>query len=120
MPKETPPLSPPRVAELLSIATTPTRASVQTGELSSLTRKGHSIGRGESRLPCRAEVGGFVHPNDGLTTVVTGHGLLYVVEGKDLVRPQKTFARTGLATVNGMQESLNEEDVTCAWRRRTV
>jgi hypothetical protein len=61
------------VAVLWSAATTPVRASVQTGEPPNLAREGDPIG-------LTAEAGGFARPNHGLTTVVTGHGLRYPLE----------------------------------------
>ncbi len=67
------------VAVLLSAVTTSVRASVQTGDdprgvtPANLAREGDPIG-------LTAAVGGFARPNHGLTTVVTGQGLRYLVE----------------------------------------
>ena len=36
--------------------------------------------RGGDPIGLTAEAGGFAHPNHGLTTVVTGHGLRYPVQ----------------------------------------
>ncbi|MGO9812490.1 MAG: hypothetical protein ACLP53_17175 [Isosphaeraceae bacterium] len=82
------------VAVLLSAVTTPVRASVQTGEPPNLAREGDPIGltaeAGAGGLPTLradptrgvppARLAGSARPNQGLTTVVTGHGLRYPVE----------------------------------------